>query len=146
MATEQGIIIKTTGPHAWVRTERSNSCKGCSSRESCNSVGTGNEMEVEAINEAGAKAGDRVLISLETASLVKVLFVIYIVPILAMLAGALIGQKAAPLFSMDESLAAVICSFLFFFMAFRIIKVKGNKMAENKAYKPIIVQVLPPLR
>lgn len=146
MATEQGVVIRAKGPNAWVQTERSSSCKGCSSRDSCSSVGNGNEMEVEAINVAGAKAGDRVLISLETASLVKVFFVIYIFPILAMLAGALIGQRGASVLSLDESLCAVILSFLFFFIAFRIIKLKGNKMADNKRYKPRIIQVLPPLR
>lgn len=145
MATEQGIVIRTNGPNAWVRTERSSSCKACSSRDSCMNVGNGNEMEVETVNEAGAQTGDRVLISLETASLVKVLFVIYIFPILAMLAGAVLGQKVASLLSWDESLCAMICSFLSFFIAFRIIKSRGNKMAENKAYKPRIIQVLPPL-
>lgn len=102
-------------------------------------------MEVEAVNEAGAKTGDRVLVSLETASLIKVFFVIYIFPIVAMLAGALIGQHVAPLLSMEKSLAAVIGSFLFFLVAFRIIRIKGNRMAKSKAYKPKIIQVLPPL-
>ncbi len=146
MATEQGIVTKTEGINAWVKTNRSSSCKSCSSRDSCTSVGDGNEMEIEAVNEAGAKEGERVVVSLETASLVKVFFVIYIFPILSMLAGAIIGQQVAHHLSIDESLIAVIFSFSFFFISFFIIKARGNKMAQDKAYKPRIVQILPPLR
>ena len=101
-------------------------------------------MEVEAINEAGAQVGDRVLISFETGSLIKVLSLVYIFPILALLGGAILGQKLAPHFSMDESLASVIAGFVCFFGAFRVVKSRGNQMAQQTDYQPKIVQILPP--
>jgi sigma-E factor negative regulatory protein RseC len=76
LATEQGIVLRTDSEAAWVKTLRSSSCEGCTAKGSCHSTGGGNEMEVKALNAAGARAGDRIVLSFETASLLKATFLI----------------------------------------------------------------------
>jgi positive regulator of sigma E activity len=44
--------------------------------------GGDDDVEVEAINAAGAKVDDRVFISFKTSSLLKVSFLVYMVPVL----------------------------------------------------------------
>jgi len=97
---------------------------------------------VEAINEAGAQVGDRIIISIETASLLKASFLLYVFPILLMVAGAIIGQMSGPLFNIDPSAFSAVVGFLFFFISFWFVKSRGNRMARKNEYKPKIIRIL----
>jgi sigma-E factor negative regulatory protein RseC len=140
--TERGVVIKVASGRAWIKTEKSSACEGCASRDSCGNPGGGKEMEVEAINSAGANAGDLVLISFGAAPLVKVYTLVYIFPILALLAGAILGQRLSVMFSMDESLSALVLGFLFFAGAFFIVKFCSGKMAKKGDYQPKVLRII----
>jgi len=99
-------------------------------------------MEVQAVNTAGAQAGDRVVINFRTASLFKLSFLLYIFPILAMFAGALLGQTAAPFLNFDVSALSVVCAFIFFLLAFGLIRLGGNRLAQKDEYRPKVVRIL----
>lgn len=142
MATERGIVTKIDSTTAWVKTTRTSACRTCSAKSSCSTGESGKEMEVEAINEAGAQIGDRIIISIETASLLKASFLLYVFPILLMIAGAVIGQKTGPVFDIDPSLFSAIVGFLFFFISFWFVKSRGNSMAQKNEYKPKIIRIL----
>ncbi len=99
-------------------------------------------MEVEAINEVGAKAGDRIVLSFETASLLKASFLLYVFPILLLILGAAVGQEAAPYLGVNPSGFSAVVGFSFFFGAVLIIKVKADKMARKKSYRPKVIKIL----
>ena len=142
MATEQGIVIKTDSRTAWVKTFKSGNCAGCSARGSCNTMGGDNEMEVKAINEAGAKLGDRIVLSFKTSSLLKATFLLYVFPILLLIIGAAVGQEMAPKFDFNPSGFSAIMGFTFFFVALLIIKTTANKLAKKNDYRPKIIKIL----
>lgn len=143
MATEEGFVIKLeSATTARVKTNKKSACKGCASRDSCNAMG--NEMEVEALNPAGAQVGDRILLKIETASFLKATFLLYVFPVLCMIVGAIIGQRYAPLLKMDASALSALLGFLFFFLSILFVKFKGNRMAAQSAYRPKIVKILKP--
>ena len=142
MATEQGIVIKTDSKAAWVKTVKSGNCAGCSARGSCHTKNAGGEMEVKAINEAGARVGDRIVLSLETSSLLKATFLLYVFPILLLIIGAAIGQEMAPKFDFNPSGFSAIMGFAFFFAALLIIKTTANKLARKNEYRPKIIKIL----
>lgn len=142
MATEQGIVIKADSSGAWVKTVKSGACAGCTARGACHSSSASGEMEVKAVNEAGAKVGDRIVLSFESASLLKATFLIYVFPILLLIAGALIGQETAPYFNFNPAGFSVILGFSFFIAALLIIKIKGGQLAQKNEYRPKIVKIL----
>jgi sigma-E factor negative regulatory protein RseC len=142
VATEHGIVIRTDSGGAWVKTIKSASCEGCSARGSCHSLSDRGEMEVQAINEVGAQAGDRIVLSLETASLLKASFLLYVFPVLLLIIGAAIGQETAPYFNFNPSGFSAVIGFSFFFAAVLIIKLKADKLARKKAYRPKIIKIL----
>ena len=142
MATEQGIVIKTDSRTAWVKTIKSANCAGCSAKGSCHSKGAGEEMEVNAINEAGARKGDRIVLSFETSSLLKATFLLYVFPILLLIIGAAIGQEIAPKFDFNPSGFSAIMGFIFFFAALLIIKTAANRLAGKNEYRPKIIKIL----
>ena len=131
MATEQGIVIKTDSRTAWVKTIKSANCAGCSAKGFCHTKNVGEEMEVNAINEAGARKGDRIVLSFETSSLLKATFLLYVFPILLLIIGAAIGQEIAPKFDFNPSGFSAIMGFIFFFAALLIIKTTANRLAEK---------------
>ena len=142
MATEQGIVIKADSGAAWVKTVKSGDCAGCTARGSCHSMGNSGEKEVEAINEAGAREGDRILLLFETSSLLKATFLLYVFPILLLIIGAVLGQAVAPRLNFNPSGLSALTGFSFFFAAALIVKTRANKMARKKEYRPKVVKIL----
>ena len=142
MATERGIVLRTDSEAAWVKTIRSSACEGCTAKGSCHTMGGGNEMEVKALNIAGARAGDRIVLSFETASLLKATFFIYVFPIILLIVGAVLGQMLAPLMAFSPTALSLLLGFAFFFTALLIIKTRANKMAKKNAYRPKITKIL----
>ena len=142
MATEQGIVIKADSAAAWVKTVKTGDCAGCTARGSCHSLGNSGEREVKAINEAGAKAGDRILLLFETSSLLKATFLLYVFPILFLIAGAVLGQAMAPHLDFNPSGLSALTGLSFFFAAVLIVKTRANKMARNNEYRPKVIKIL----
>ena len=143
MNTEQGIVIRADTKTAWIKTTKTGSCDSCSAKSSCHTMGGGKEMEVEAINEAGARTGDQVIIGFETASLMKASFLIYIFPILGLIAGAIVGDTVAPYFSMSKSLSAILIGGFVFFLCYLFVRKKGNELAKEQSYRPKVIRILP---
>lgn len=142
MATEQGIVLRTDSEAAWVKTTRSSACQGCTARNSCHTLSNSQDMEVKAINIAGAREGDRIVLSFETRSLLKATFLIYVFPIIFLVVGAVIGQMLASIISINPSTLSVLLGFAFFFAALCIMKARANKMAAQNAYQPKIIKIL----
>lgn len=144
MATEEGVVFKMGAPGAgtaWVKTTRSSACEGCSTRHACHAEGGGKEMEVEAINAADARVGDRIVLNINTASLLKATFLLYVFPILAMIAGAVLGQAVAVMRGMDPSGLSALFGFLFFGLAFIFIRITGRRLSKNASYQPEITKI-----
>lgn len=142
MATEQGVVIRTESKTAWVKTARSSGCDGCSARGSCHASSSSSEMEVKALNEIGAKTGDRIVLSIATGSMLKVTFLLYLFPILLLILGAVVGQGLASHFDLNPSALAAILGLSFFSTAFLLVKAAGNKLAQKNAYQPKITKIL----
>ena len=141
MATEQGVVIKTDAGATWVKTTRTGACEGCSAKASCHSSDAGEEMEVNVINEIGAKAGDRIVLSFETGSLLKATFLLYMFHILMLILGAYIGQETAVFFDFNSSGFAIVAGFSFFGAALLIVKIKANQLAKKREYRPKIIKI-----
>lgn len=144
MATEEGVVIKIESDLARVLTTQSSACKSCSSKHSCSSTEAGKDMEVDAINMAGARVGDRIVLHFETASLLKATFLLYIFPILCMLFGASVGHWFSLKHGLNDSAVSAVAGFLCLILSFALVRTKANKMAQNERYRPKIIKVLRP--
>jgi sigma-E factor negative regulatory protein RseC len=97
---------------------------------------------VEAVNAVGAKVGDKVIISTATSSYLKMTFLLYMVPVLALLIGAAVGIVLAPLTGWDESLAAALAGLVALVPVILFVKYQANRMAVRSAYRPKISRIL----
>ena len=142
MACEKGTIVRTAHGMAWAKVERTGSCEGCSEHGACGINGGVQNMEVEAENEAGAKIGDRVLIDVNSASVLKTAFLLYVFPILSMIVGAVIGNNAPPFFGLEASSLSAIFGFLFFGGAVLFARSLGNQLAKKENYRLRVTKIL----
>jgi sigma-E factor negative regulatory protein RseC len=144
MATEEGIVTKISGKGsqtAWVRTSQSSACKSCSSRHSCNPE-KGQEREVEAINLVGAEVGDRIQISIETGSLLKATFLLYVFPVICMLCGGIVGNRLSTQIGLDPSPAAALVAAISFLGAMAVVRMGAGRMALKTEYRPKITRII----
>ncbi len=142
MATEEGIVHRTEATTAWITTTRSSACETCAAKGSCSTLERGEKMEVKALNTVQAQVGDRVAFSVQNRSLLKLAFLLYIFPILALFAGALTGQEAASFFAIDATLLSVISAFSFFLSAFGLVRAIGKRLAHKDEYQTRIIRIL----
>ena len=141
MATEHATVTVVSKDGTWVEATPSAACEGCASRGSCQAVDK-ERNSVRVINPLDARVGDAVVISFETGSLLKVLFLIYMVPILALLAGACAGNwLLAPLWGKDPSTVAAATAFICFLGAVWFSKQKASRMEKKDAYRPKITRI-----
>ena len=142
MATERGTIVKIDSHGTWVKTSPSSACAGCSARGSCHSRPNDSDVEVNAINEIGAAVGDRIVLGIETAPLLKVTFLLYVFPIIALLVGAFVGNGIAANFHKDATAMAMLSGLSSFAAAVLFMRSRANRLAANDAYRPKIIRIL----
>ena len=106
-------------------------------------------MEVEVTNPVGAKIGDRIVLYFETSSLLNAAFLLYVFPVLCMLAGAALGHWLSPRYQINPSIGSAATGFLSLALSFILVKIRGDRLAQKDSYKPRIVRILghiPPLK
>lgn len=106
MIEETAHVVETQGEYAWVEAQRRSSCgscavKGCGTGALSKILGKrGQRMKV--LNPVDAKAGEEVVLGIREQDLLKGSLAVYIVPLLTMLAGALLGEVLAPQWGSDS--------------------------------------------
>lgn len=109
MITESGKVVAITESQAWVQTIRASACQSCSARHGCGqralaSATGGRANQIRVANRLGAQVGDDVVLAIEEAALLRASVLVYAVPLLLMIAGAVVGHQ----WSGGQDLAAVL--------------------------------------
>ncbi|MBZ9607018.1 SoxR reducing system RseC family protein [Clostridium estertheticum] len=90
MKEEEGIIIETFEDNiAKVKVGRHNECKNCGACPGDSS------LVIQAQNFIGAKAGQRIAFEMKETNMLMAAFVVYIVPLIAIVVGVIAGQVIA---------------------------------------------------
>lgn len=100
--TERAIVLRTFGRIATVQIEKKPECDGC---KVCAFKEGKSRVKVKALNTAGARAGDAVLVRAEKDNRLLASFLAYVPPVLFAAAGVLVGSLAIR----SELWAALLC-------------------------------------
>ena len=139
---EIGIVSSIDGPHAIVMVERKSACEHCTAG-TCKTAGE--QVSLEAINEAGAKVGQRVRVSLRALAYVKGSLMFYGIPTVALIAGAVIGKEFVAeryLTGMSPDGASALTAFALFALSFIVVKLITRRVEKNVRYQPIVEEIL----
>ncbi len=142
MIEEHGTIVEIKADNiVAVECGRSSACDHCPSVDACKMGDDKEIMLVEALNVAGGKLHDRVKVVTTTQNFLMSSFMLYIVPVVALLIGAIIGQQIGEgSESFDSSLLSALLGSICLVVSFLGIRFFTRKMKKEN-YMPKIVAV-----
>jgi sigma-E factor negative regulatory protein RseC len=144
MLEEFGNVVELKGKMvAIVLCQKSSFCKNCASMQSCQISDDNRSMLVEAHNVIGAEVGNKVRLVTSSKSFLQSSFLLYIVPLIALIVGAvaghLIGESMAA--GPDPDLLAALIGTAFLVGSFFVIRI-GSRAIPRESFMPRIVEVL----
>jgi sigma-E factor negative regulatory protein RseC len=99
-------------------------------------------MLVEVSNDLQAKEGDYVEISVPEGTVLKLSFLVYIIPVIALLIGAFAGAAVAQPLHIDSALASVLGSGLFMGVSFIVLKRLNTNAESSGKYYPRMIRIV----
>ena len=144
MIEEFGSIVELKSKDvAVVLCQKSSFCENCAAEGICH-VGDDNSSKlVEVHNPLAAGIGDRVKIATSTRSFLQSSFLLYIVPLIFLVTGAVFGQFLAEFLDngLDSNVMSAIMGSSFMAGSFLILRFATMTLAKE-AYMPRIVEII----
>jgi sigma-E factor negative regulatory protein RseC len=111
--------------------------------ENCGSCPGNTAIVVEALNPVGAQRGQRVALEVKEVNMLKAAFIVYMLPLIAAVGGAFVGDYVAALQQATTPLWYQVCSGLGAFgLSIVYIKYFDRNARTNDKMKPIITRIL----
>lgn len=144
MVQETGTVEQLRDSVALVATGKSLFRACCSALGLSRPAADGRSVLVETRNLLGAAVGDRVRLAVRTGRFMLGLFLLYAVPLLALIGGAVLGEILGAFFTLklDPHLLAAIFGIAFMVGFFFIVRV-GRRVIPRDSFMPEILEILP---
>ncbi|MBN2041048.1 MAG: SoxR reducing system RseC family protein [Spirochaetes bacterium] len=139
---EEGTVVRVEGNRARVLATRGSACESCGSRSLCHPFGGNSKnVEIEAINAANARVGNVVNISIQSSTVMKAAFIVYMIPILMLFAGVFLGKWFADKNNYDADLISLLAGIFAFSVTFLILKLTSKRFSGKAEYIPVITEI-----
>ena len=137
-----GVVRELQGEKAIVLVKRESACDACASGSSCS--GGKHGAEIEAFNPVGAAPGDMVKISFKAFTYLKGTLLIYGVPAVALVIGAVVGKELMAGYwpSLDPDLASAITGFGFMGISLLFVRLLITRFEKKKELVPVIEEII----
>jgi sigma-E factor negative regulatory protein RseC len=140
LVKEQGKIEELNKNTAVVRIQKRSACDHCESKGSCSI--SNRDMLIEVPNDLQAGVGDHVEVSVPEGTLLKLSAIVYLLPVMALLAGAFLGSLLGNALKMNSSLTAIILGGGFMAIAFFCLILIDRKKKAGNRYYPRMTRIL----
>lgn len=144
MIEEVGTVVELKGKHTVVvMCQKSSLCENCATHGQCAMGDDDKTRLVEAQNYLGASIGERVRIATTTKSFLQSSFLLYIVPLIALVIGAIAGKLVGDNLDtgLDSNLLSAVFGVFFMVGSFVILRV-GTSALDKTSYMPKITEIL----
>jgi len=144
MMEETGTVVELKGPStAVVLCQKGSFCEHCAAMDTCRLGSDNLSMQVEAHNPLDAQVGDRVVLAVSSKSFLSSSFLVYIVPLIFLFVGALIGEYLGETVVTDlpPQLLSALFGVAFLVGSFLTIRV-GSRALKRELYLPRIIRIL----
>lgn len=139
---ETGIVKRLNGNIAIVVVDRKSACDQC--KAGCKVTDSG--AEIEALNLAEARIGQKVKVVMRPYTYLKGSIIIYGVPALALIVGAIIGKEVLspvyPFKDLDPDIVSAIVGFGAFILSFLLVKIWSKGVERKTEYRPVIQEII----
>ena len=135
-----GQVLSTSHDRAKVKIKRSSSCATCSCAGMCSPFGK-DWMIIDALNPPGAMQGQQVMVTYQMEDELKASFILYIIPLLSLLLGAVAGAWLDPVNNQDIS--AVTGGFGMLTVSYLVIRYYSRKKySREQSFNPVIESII----
>mgnify|MGYP001824783610 FL=1 len=148
MLTETGRVVAVEADGVWVETIRQSTCGSCAAQKGCghglmNRISDGHRSLIRALpgrlTAGDCQVDDQVRISIPEEVILRGSLVVYILPLLVMLAGAGAGASIYP----DHTdLAAALGAMTGFAFGFGLVRWHAQHHRDDQSLQPTLVEVL----
>ncbi len=150
MIETQATVVRVDADFAYVRARRQSACGSCDAHGDCGTEALstlfgGKETLFKVMNLVDARVGDHVSIGLKENTLLKSAATIYLLPLLFLLAGALVSRWWFFGEAIQEK-AIIVGALVGLAVGFLVIKRIAGKMAADGNSRPVILRIDTPYR
>ena len=135
-----------TGIHpdgrAIVVIQRAEACHSCSAKGACQTLGgKTQDMTLVLENTLDVKPGDQVILSMAEASVIKASAVLYLIPAIGLVGGALLGWSQSTALGMGSDPASILGAAVGLVVGFVATKLVAGSMSKKPHYTPHLKSV-----
>ncbi len=132
---QEGFVMSVDGDLAKVRVAPNADCDNCGQ---CNIV----HMEILAYNPLNATIGQKIRFTMIHDSMIKISFMMFILPLISILGGIYAGSVFALSAGINGTAASTAGAFMFLAVAILIIYLYDKKYKLNRSNFPQIIEVI----
>jgi sigma-E factor negative regulatory protein RseC len=145
MAQKKGRV-SSIAENGWamVVTEKGDACNNCESAQFCHSLADCSRMETRVLNRTNARIGDRVTVSLSSSSVFKSAMILYILPTLSLILGAIGGSGLDNYLGISETGAAIFFGLAGLILGFIIAGLISKRQTAGSKLTPVITRIIKP--
>lgn len=144
MIEESGKVVEVNEQGVWVETMRQSACASCAARNGCGQkllVQAGQEkrfiFRVNNPTSLDVKADDSVLLGIEEGAFIKATVFMYLLPLLALFLGAVIGD-----FVWGDELVVIASAFISLIAGFVFVRFSSSAFFSSCQYQPTLIKVI----
>jgi len=143
MSQEMGRVTHTSEDGwATVVTQRKDACHSCEASQFCHALTDCSKLETKALNKVGAGVGDLVTIHLSSHTVLKGAFVLYLIPALGLLTGAVAGSDFSKQLALGETGVAILFGMAGLVLGFIITAMISRRMSAGNRLTPEITHIV----
>ncbi|MCL2154485.1 MAG: SoxR reducing system RseC family protein [Leptospirales bacterium] len=141
---ETGLVKKILNNRILVECEAVNMCNSCSEQRNCNMSGESKKREIWIDNAADVSIdvniNDRILFKFKDSSIIYASVLLYVIPIVFLFLGIIIGYRLHSFFNIDSELSSIIFGSVGLIVSFVFIKIYSILVFNKERFKPIFIK------
>jgi sigma-E factor negative regulatory protein RseC len=147
MIEERAQVVSIEGDQVLLQTQRQSSCGSCSVKSGCGtSVLAGivgqKVTQLKLPNTIGAKPGDEVMLGMAENALVAGSLLVYVLPLVMLLLGALAAEGLAASLGMDAELMPIVGGAAGFALAVLLVRRLLQKSSVGLQMQPVMLRIV----
>lgn len=148
MIEETATVVKCEGEFAWVEAQRQTTCGNCAANKGCGTSVLAKVIgkkvaRMKAINKAEAHVGDRVIVGMNEAALVKGSLAVYLLPLIFMMLFAVTGKVVAAQMAWPTEAVVILFAVIGLVTAGLWLKSFTRRIQHDNEYQPVVLRRLP---
>lgn len=147
MVTEKAQVVAVEGDTALLQAQRQSTCGSCAVKSGCGtsvlaSVVGQKVTQLKVRNTLGARPGDEVLLGMADHALVTGSLLVYMIPLVMLLLGALAGEGLVHYLGMDAEFTPMAGGIAGFALAVWVVRILLRKTSAGAQMQPVMLRIL----